>query len=1191
LKYWPYYLAILIAILLVVVLVLVIRRRRKKRAEAGGGEPEPTALPRLNLRRVWTTFLRAMPREARHSIVLYQPFILFGAAASGKSELVDRCLDWQGQAAQFHPSHTEDPLVQIYHGKDAVVQELSVVLQGDVSQRARVALIKLWKDLRRGKEPRAVVVLDATSLTADPAEVLVKHAQLIRGKLNILSYVLRRPVKTIIALTHMDQIAGYLPFADFLGENKVPLSVSLDSAEALARLEQCLEPFSEQLPLALTTRPAAEYLQILSFLREAPKLLGPLGVFVKALQSPDPSTRPPQIERLCLTSNKDVPGQGANPLAAAITEEDVSRFRPLRKHRFAAAAIAVCGVAYLSAAYVSESGTIAEAGRLADSLSESTTVVYPTSARQRFFGYLAEHRGGARSWLLPSFHSGHPTFYKKKVHARWVQNLRTRIIMPRLKEPAATREMQKRVLFGLALLYGTEESQLGRLVLAELPQWVDTLEFPEELIRDYLRYAGPPTDIDLPLDLRRFDRTFNLPDGADYATSELFFQELSKATRATSITREHAQRLRTRAEALLVDVENIDRNRLLAEILELLQREGGPEIGVAWRQRIGRLPKIDSSSMQKLLHVLRSNEITPVELKNVHLPRLITLARQMASLEDKLAVDLRFTIAGQRYRFKSAEWHELIKRSRITLLLQEFTTTKAAEVLDVFFPSRVEYRGLTLAAGGGGESFFAGNAKVNGVFTKKAFEEQIKPALAAMPELLKILQGIAIPSEEREELANFVAQELEEYAERYVDEYTHYYRAFRYRAPTSSALEYMLTQLQSPASPLRKLLSDIEKNTSLEVEELGKHFEPVLQVQSTFGFLRGLVVKPKGGASGLDAFGAIMGKLQSAVVAKGADAPAEESDETAGLKSRLSPLGRVAFSIYRDDADSFYRQVETWLITAGVRSQWQEPFVGPVKEAYRLGLREINQVVGSEWDKLAEEYLQPLRTSFPFDTQSESDVTVAQLTEALHPKKGFWTTFKSTIAPVCQQRLGRWTRRTSRFEPVKLPASMLAQVNELGRLRQVLLDGKGNPRPLTVTVKPVTLPPHKTEDYVAVLAFLQAGESTVYAFNQQPSWQEVLLRWWKTESAAVGVAFAREGESKKTYRNLTVSESMWSFHRLLQLASVPKQKKTFWSWNVRGPGEGKSTVTIQFYTKRDPWSIFQTSFEAAKGGEEQDGGE
>jgi type VI secretion system protein ImpL len=1188
-KYWPYYLALLLIVLLVVVLVLLIRRRRRKQAAQAAGE-EPKALPRLNLKRSWRAFLRGMPREFRQSIVLYQPYVVFGAAGSGKSELIDRCLDWQGQVAQFHPSYTDDPLLQVYHGKDAVVQELSVVLQGDVSQRARAALIKLWKTLRRGKEPRAVVVLDATGLTGDPADVLVKHAQLIRGKLNILSQVLRRPVKTVLVLTHMDQIPGYLGFADFLGENKAPLSVSFESADALEELEQCLEPFERQLPLALTTRPASEYLQILAFLRDAPKLLGRLGVFVKALRSADPSTPSPQVERLCLTSNKDVPGQAANPLAAAISEHDVSRFRPLRKHRVAAATIAVCGTAYLAGAYLLESTTVAEATRLSDALTESASVVYPSSARERFFGYLDQHRGGLR-WLLPSFHASDATFYKQKVRARYVRNLRERVILPRLKEPVATKEMQKKVLFGLALLYASEDNALGRLVLGDLSQWEDTLELPEELIRDYLRYARASTSIDLPLDLRRFDRTFNLPDGADYTSSELFFQELTKATKTPSITREHAQRLRTRAEALLGDVANFDRNRLLAEILDLLQREGGPEIGVAWRKRIGRLPQIDTGSMQKLLLVLRSTEIAPIELKNVHLGRLLTLVRQIASLQDKQGVDLRFTVAGQRYRFTSTEWHDLIRRSRVTLLLQEFTTTKAAEVLDVFFPSRAEYRGLTMGAGaGGGESFFAGESKVNGLYSKKAFEEHVKPAVQAIPELLKTLQGISIPTEERDDFANFVVQELEDYAERYVEEYSHYYRAFRYRIPSTAALDYVLGQVQSPGSPLKKFLSDIEKNTSLEIDEGDKQLEPMLQVQTAFAFVRSLVVKPKGGVSGLESFAALMGKLQGALAAKGAETPADENDSLAGLKSKLSPLGRQALSIYRDADDSFYKQAETWLVTLGIRPQWQEPFLGPIKEAYRLGLREVNQVVAGIWDQLSQEFLQPLRTSFPFDPQSESDITVTQLTEALHPKKGFWTSFKSYLAPLCQQRLGRWKRRTSRFESVKLPASALTQVNELARLRDVLLDAKGNPRPLVFTVKPVPLPPQKAGDYVAVLAFLQAGEATVYAFNQQPSWQEIALKWWKGESAAVGAAFAREGQSRKTYRNLTVSESMWSFYRLLQLAGVPKQKK-LWAWNVRGPGDGKSTVTIQFYTKSDPWSIFQTSFEAAKpAAEEQDAG-
>jgi hypothetical protein len=1187
-KHWPYYLAFLLLVVLVVVLVLVVRRRRRNAAQAGI-EPEPTPQPRLDLVKAWKAFVKGIPREQRKSIALYRPFIVLGAAGSGKSELIDRCLDWQGQAAQFHPSYTDDPLVQIYHGAETVVQELSVVLQGDVSKRARDALLRLWKPLRRGKEPRVVAILDATGLRVDPPDVLVKHAQLIRGKINILSSLFRRPIETEIVLTHMDQFEGYSELSGFLWDSGTGMSVTFKTEEELGTLESCVERFEAHLPLALATRSAGEYLKILSFLRNVPGVLTSLSTFVDALRAADPSTPTPQITGLTLGSNKEVSGSTANPFASAITQKDVARFRPLRRHRVAAAAIAVGGAAYLGGGYLYEASTVAEATRLADELTTATAPIYPGLARRRFFDYLAERKGSFLPLILPSFVAGDSVFFKKKIYARYMGDLRGRVLFPRLKQPADTEEGQKKVLYDLALIYGSESNGLGKLILKDVTRWEETLDLPVDLIRDYLKHAAVPPDFDLPFDVRRFDRSFNLSAGTDYARSDLFFQELSKAPRLPYITREQLQRLQAKAEALLVDIRNLDRNRMLADLLDLLQRDAGLEIGAAWRSRIGQVAPVDPEAMQKLVWILKGSDLAYPDANSIHLGRLMSYVKQTTALKDRFGVDVLLSVPGQEFKFSSGAWHDLMVRSRVTLLLEEFVTTRAAETLAVFFPAGAEYPGLVMRSEGGGDGFFAGNGKVNGFFTKKAFEDQVKPLLVGMPELMKTLQRISVNDEEREGLSNFVVRELEDYAERYVSEYRQYYRAFRYRVPTETALQYVLTQLQLPASPLKKFLSDVERNTRLEIEEGNKYLEPMMEVQNTFAFLQSILAKPKGGPSGFDGYAALLGKMQVAL-SSGGPAAADEADEASALLAKLSPLGQMALSIFRDAPDSNYRLVETWLTNFSIRSLWQEPFVGPIKEGYRLGLRDANQVIAGIWDKLATDYLVPLRTAFPFDPRSETNAQASQLGEALLPKKGFWLTFQSQIAPVCSKRLDRWTRRVSRFDPVRLPRNMLAQVNALAGLRDVLFDAKGDPRPMILSAQPQLLPAQRFGDVAAVLAFLQIGDSTVYAFNQQPGSQEVPLKWWKAETSVVGAAFAREGQSKKTYRNLTVAESLWSFHRLLLLAAGKPTQKDWTTWNINIPGSKQAAVALAFRIKGGPWQPFQALFDRLTSAGDRDAG-
>ena len=120
--------AVILAIILISVLLFFWRRKRKARktavaeapktlaAEAEELEPERPAIPKSSLVVVWKSFLKGIPGKFRRSIMLYQPFVVLGDSGSGKSLLINNYTDWQGQARQFYPSHTQDPILQVYLG-------------------------------------------------------------------------------------------------------------------------------------------------------------------------------------------------------------------------------------------------------------------------------------------------------------------------------------------------------------------------------------------------------------------------------------------------------------------------------------------------------------------------------------------------------------------------------------------------------------------------------------------------------------------------------------------------------------------------------------------------------------------------------------------------------------------------------------------------------------------------------------------------------------------------------------------------------------------------------------------------------------------------------------------------------------------------------------------------------------------
>jgi type VI secretion system protein ImpL len=297
LPYWPYALGALLGLAFIVLIVWLVRRRRAARATSQQRELAPGAL-----RKIWTSFVAQVPAEFRRQIQFFQQFIVLGDAGSGKSLLIEKYTDWKGQAAQFYPSYSTDPLLQIYVGSRAVVQELPATLLSDVSARARTALQKVWGPLFRRREPIVVVALRASALEKATPDSIRTQAQTLRGKINVLSRITGKPVLVRVVLTHVDQVEGYLAFSEFVEKHGIAHQITLDGSPT-GGLATCLEPFEAYLTLALTALNGAQYLKVLTFLNRAPETFHHLGLLLKTLREPDPLSLDPVVKDLYLVSD------------------------------------------------------------------------------------------------------------------------------------------------------------------------------------------------------------------------------------------------------------------------------------------------------------------------------------------------------------------------------------------------------------------------------------------------------------------------------------------------------------------------------------------------------------------------------------------------------------------------------------------------------------------------------------------------------------------------------------------------------------------------------------------------------------------------------------------------------------------------------------------------------------------------
>jgi len=1181
LEIWPYWVAILVLAALAVLLFFLIKRRRAKKVEPPLEEAKEKPFPSSTLLNIWKEFLLQIPKEFRRSIMMYEPFVVLGGSGVGKSSLIDACTDWQGQARQFYPSYTTNPLLQIYLGSQVVVQEIPSALLNDSSKPVLSALRRLWKPLFRKKEPTVVVVLDASSFQTDTIESLKRHAQMIRGKINIISRLRRKPVKVCVALTHMDQREGFLEFSRFLYQNDIPLDLRFTSKTDLKNLSTCLEQYEDYLSHGLTTLPGEDYLKIICFLRQAPELFSRVSVFTKILQSPDPLSPEPEVIRLSLISEKEGDSVISNPFVSPLKTDDLRGMQPLLKHQIAAAAIVVFGVAYLLSGYLYERHLLNKTDREMQLMQASPPALedYDRDMHRLFLDFSMSLKKDALLALLPNFF---PDLHGK-INERLVHSIRKFYLIPdlkRLANRAQVEEVQEKTLFLLSLMCATKSNQLGELILANIQEegeeWTERLGLPKLLIVDYVNNNNDLQQVarDLAkLNLTVLSAKGKAPDPLPWL---LYFRELTKAYQRPWITKAHLEKLQKEGQRGLELLDKLDRYDLYAKFSELLDselKELKPILNIdfIWIPRKGG--RINRESIRPFLSLLRGLSITYTEVKELSLGQLVDYIEGMMTISSKQSNEgerFRFNLAGEYFEFTERRWKDLIIRSIMILSLRDFITENRQGDGLMFFEMYDRFDDIGMNPTNEGRFLFMGKARVDGKFTREAFEAKVKPVLLELPEFLK---SLPIEKSEKARLRNSVFREVQAYAERYFDQWRDYYWHFDVQAQSIEELRYVLNQMQLPSSAFQDFLMTIEENTVLELGD-NTYFTPFESGLRTFAFIGRVMQKRKDEVPELQSYRAILAQMQRDLESDAPPAPNDLQENTNILESQLSPLGRFFLAVLRGDENSYLVLGEKWASNVGIDRKYRQLFLQPFRQAYLLGRPEVRGKINDLWSELRLSDIDPIASKFPFNLKADTAVDPGDLETVLHPQQGtFWRAFELFLSPVCRETGGILRERTCILGSLKLPEEMLDTVNNVSRLSKTLWDDKGQPKPLIFYFKSFPLPAMIEGDPIAVLSYLQSGKSSAFGFNQRPAWQKFELEWWQEQPAAVGLEFKTSPEDPSIYRTIAIPNSNWSFHRLLKESKVAD--KNVLTWKIVSPEYPTETLKVQFATKSDPWELFE----------------
>jgi type VI secretion system protein ImpL len=1162
----PTYAQVLIVVALVVIVAalvaLVYYLVKRPRTTAAPALPADT---KPSLASLWDAFIDDLPPELRFSPVA----VVFGGAQVGKSWMIQACADWKSEQKKGYQSAPADTRLQLYKGRDLLVQEVSWDIIKETEGSIERKLKALWAPLR-GSKPVVVVTLKASALS--PPEDLKSLASLLRHKLDILTAVCGAPLSFRLCLTHLDELDGFRELVAVMGKARGSLVLSIkqpvDKAfepPDEAAIRQSFDPLRPSVDGVLTTRTADDFRLAVNFFEaELPPLTRSLTAFLGELLRADPLRVTPTLDGLYL-SGKEHDDHTGNPLSVDTKSSSGAATRSERRAQLIGLGIAAAaGIgAALLLGYHSSKIDAANASVTAFEKAVSAAATTGTNEFSVTKGIDSKEVSAASDLREVLREDGWPVLSgtaaadKAWLREHFLSAVRNHYLVPRIRAP----KDGITPLYTTGLLYASAESDLGKgLALPNAAAWANQLVLPEAVIRDYVELSAtawtgtvvpPPVTTPTPAaDVTSLDAW----DG--------YLQQLGSDFASPLMSAAALGAVRTRTAPFLDALKALAASPDAQRIAQGLASESplSPE-------QIKRLltpvdlPPWVSDNQATLTPLLRlvGEDTSPTYA----LPARVTLSVLMTELGKTPAVKVdeatyAFELRKRAFKFLTLDWANLLNRSRSDLLVDAFCKATSNPQSPAFFTNPTSYAEVGRAAVPGKGPTRA----IQGMYTRAAFDAEVSPALQ---KYAAEIDKAPLSPESRRSLATCVNAEVEEYATAYSAELSRYYASFELSAGSIAVLQVILAELAYPSNWLTDLLNIVADNASLDLEK-GDNFELIGRKLASFAPIVDIAKKDPKEAK----YAELLGPLMKA----GGSNPAGET-----LNDRASPIGQQALLMLKTDKDSLWPKTQAFISASGLAA-FEKPFSSAVKLAYSLGSSELFQIANAAYRDEITPKVSPVLSSFPFQDTAEQEAQVADIQALFLPEKGtYWASFNALIAPLSVLKSRRYTPLSCDLGQAKPPAGALDTATALVAMGEVLwADGKPRSIPLSLRALPL---PESTADQkdilVPTLAVLRTGKASFFGFNQRPAFEAVEFLWWDQGASAVELQLSTPGTQEKRYRSIEISGSLWSFHRLLMKTSAPRGQLGTWTWSVpvdpASPGK-----LVQAEMHGDPWAPFRVPF-------------
>ena len=1176
---------IALIMLAIVLIVLYLRHRSKIRNTADADKqktPVPSSPPPVSpnlFLQIWRRFKVELPAIVRRSLGQFQPVVVLGAKASGKTQLINRNTDWQRQARYLFGRQLEDPNLQIYLGSRVLVFEMSAPVLTSTARGMREALLNLWRRLFRHRTPLAVVAARPTELAKMSSEEVRAIADAIRGKINLLSQVRGQPIETRVVFSYMDDFEGFLELGHLIQKSPdksleiriSPGHLNEDTAQyfmnQLATLENLRQP-------ALETLNAESYLKVLRFLRKASESLSPGATFLNHLMVDEPHSHLPKLSQVFLCSaelNESI----SEPFRVQANPQDQLQ-NPLAFHRLAATALVLLVVLGLSFSFFRSRAAWLQA--------KDALALYPNVDHRHQPEDEAIQRGAISTFIHQT--DLLPFYWKaKRISTKTLaQFIHDKVIMRELEGTLAQPRAARRAIY-LAALSKLARTQSFRQVFTDeqtLEHWSRVTQLRSDILVDFqyvAPYLGKPStpDIDIP-SAHWVQQDFN-------SSVITFFEELTARTHKGPALAAEIEQIQLSARQLhntLSEIENAPKvSRLVTSIRS-------PELKEKLKPYLIELQsaELDSSKKRhKLLELTRyiseSRSYKSPSSPKDYFELCRWLESAFSSRPSSAESELGVTVG--EHTFSKNDWRKFTRNTLVAQAVTDFLR-QTSQQGNIFFHPAIDYPAMRMNPQTRGSFLFSGRSRIPGRYTRLALQERVVPTLKCHTRAQKRLAKIA-PKAARE-LDTLLDREIESYGKTYIHELTNYYQAFYIETRHSvENLRVVFKQILKGSSPFTHHLTTVANNAqfaspSYSVEQLSTLSEGL----SPFVSLGEIVTSTVSGAPPFESYLLIIRQMAETLNSS-QDGP--ESDPGADvaiddkLRERLGPAGRMALDILTCAPESPYTSVVQWLEEVEMPRNLRRIFLTPVRETFLVGRTEISRTLEDIRRFDIVETLAPLLLKFPFENNSDHDALPEELTALLHPVTG-------SINRLRRHLIDPLFVRPPGCRPPYSAPSLPGQLKELLQSIQVLgaalWDENGQNQPLTFPFEPVPFNSevrdikNRATPAQLTLTFVSSGKSTQVNFNQRPFARNLPENWAKVHNAQVGVKLTRTDNGEDIYPDPLVESSHWALLRLLTRA---QRENNLYSWTLsyREPGTQGHIYTVRtkvtFELDRDPFQLFR----------------